>query len=601
MSSASEHAQGRHSGLVPQLSLLTGTVLRSPLGSALAMLLAAVFVVVAVTAYAQILLNRWNKPFYDALSRRDMADFVRELGVFALIAGSLLVLNVGQRWLVETLKLNLRAALVGELLDAWLAPRRAFWLAAGGSMGVNPDQRMHEDARKLCELSADLGVGLLQASILVVSFVGVLWALSSHFVVHLAHFDIAIPGYMVWAALLYAGVGSLISYWVGRDLIQRNAERYAREADLRFSLVRVNEHLDGIALAVGEADERRRVQVDLNAVLDATRRLVSGLTHLTWVTAGFGWVTLVAPILVAAPLYFTGSLSFGGMMMAAAAFTQAQSSLRWFVDNFSLIADWRASLLRVAAFQRALAGTQQGHHGDSRITYSEGAPRLLVLERLEVQTQRGLERLEEPHVEVRSGERVLIVGERGTSKTQLFRALAGLWPWGTGSITRPGDEPILYFPRGAPYLPRGTLQEALVYPAGVESFTESDCAHALTRLGLARLVPLLHEIRRWDRDLSEDEQLSLAFARVLLHAPDWLVIDDTFGALERETLEHVVDVFGHELKATAVIHIGSPNTRDPWRSRELRLVCSPGHSAPQEAHDPSRRRHAGAPHAGRRH
>jgi putative ATP-binding cassette transporter len=269
-----------HTGLVAQLSLLTGTVRRSPLGRPLAALMAGIFIVVALTAYAQIRLNSWNQPFYDALSRRDLSDFTRELGVFAVIAGSLLVLNVAQRWLVETLKLKLRAALVGEMLDDWLSPRRAFWLAASGSIGVNPDQRLHEDARKLCELSADLGVGLVQASILLVSFVGVLWLLSSHFVLHLAGREFSIPGYMVWAALGYAGLGTLVSYWVGRGLIQRNAERYAREADLRFSLVRVNEHLDGIALAAGEADERRRVQVDFAEVLEATRRLVSGLTNL---------------------------------------------------------------------------------------------------------------------------------------------------------------------------------------------------------------------------------------------------------------------------------------------------------------------------------
>jgi putative ATP-binding cassette transporter len=570
----------RHSGLVAQLTLLTGTVRRSPLQRALAVLLGVIFVVVAVTAYAQIQLNRWNQPFYDALSRRDMRDFLRQLLVFGVITGSLLVLNVAQRWLVETLKLKLRAALVGELLAAWLSPRRAFWLAASGSMGVNPDQRMHEDARKLCELSADLGVGLLQASILLVSFVGVLWVLSSHFVVHVAHRDIAVPGYMVWAALLYAGLGSLVSYWVGRDLIHRNAERYAREADLRFSLVRVNEHLDGIALASGEGDERRRVQVDLDAVLNATRRLVSGLTHLTWVTAGFGWVTQVAPILVAAPLYFTGGLSFGGLMMAAAAFTQAQSSLRWFVDNFSVIADWRATLLRVASFARALQAAEGEHPADSRITYGEGAARMLVLDGLAVQTPGGLERLTESHVEVRAGERVLIVGERGTSKTQLFRALAGLWPWGAGSIILPAGEAILYFPRGSPYLPRGTLEDVLVYPADAARFKPGQAAGALQRLGLARLLPLLHEVRRWERELSDDEQLSLAFARVLLHAPAWLIIEDIFGGLERETLEHVVDVFAHELRNTAVIHIGSAETDDPWRGRVLHLMRAGAPRAP---------------------
>jgi vitamin B12/bleomycin/antimicrobial peptide transport system ATP-binding/permease protein len=580
IASAAARAEAAQSRLVPQLMLLARTLATSPLGHTLISLLACTFVVVAATAYTQILLNRWNQPFYDALSRRDMADFLRQLGVFGLIAGTLLVLNVAQRWLGETLKLRLREALVGDLLEAWLMPRRAFWLASSGTMGVNPDQRMHEDARKLCELSADLGIGLLQASILLVTFIGVLWVLSSRFTLHLGGRDLAIPGYMVWSAMLYAGTGSALSYWVGRGLIHRNAERYAREADMRSTLVRVNEHLDGIALAAGEADERRRVQLDLTAVLAATRRLVTGITSLEWVTAGFGWITLVAPILVAAPMYFGGALSFGGMMMAAAAFTQAQSSLRWFIDNFRNIADWRATLLRVASFQRALLTTDMEHRSGSRITYAEGEPALLTIERLEVESLGGSEMLKERHVEMRAGERILVVGERGTSKTQLFRALAGLWPWGAGRIIRPPGEPILYFPRGTPYLPRGTLEEVLAYPLAVDSFGPGAYAHALARLGLGRLEPLLKETRRWDRELTEDEQLSLAFARVLLHAPAWLIIDDTFGALERETLEHVIDVFGHELEHTGVIHLGSAETRDPLRSRVVHLVkCPPGQPA----------------------
>ena len=254
--------------------------------------------------------------------------------------------------------------------------------------------------------------GLLQSSILFGSFAGVLWVLSSAFSFRIAHHDYAIPGFMLWAAIIYASAGSLVSYWVGGNLINRNAERYAREADLRFSLVRINEHLDGISLAGGEEDERRRVEMHLSNVLAATRRLVTGLTNLTWVTAGFGWVTNVAPILVAAPLYFTGKISFGGLMMAAAAFTQAQSSLRWFVDNFSTIADWRATLLRVASFRQALTHAAEccmtsraasaTIDGDAGTHQHRGAGDRLARRRRHAASERS--------VELRAGERVLIVG-----------------------------------------------------------------------------------------------------------------------------------------------------------------------------------------------
>src|SRR5271156_214471 len=466
---------------------MSRTIFGSPVGKTLMLLVAVIILVVAATAYGQIRLNGWNKPFYDALSRRDLRDFLYQLGVFFLIAGFLLALNVAQRWLVETLELKLREGLVLSLLQDWMLPRRAFWLANAGTMGVNPDQRIHEDARKLCELSDDLGVGLLQASILFFTFAGVLWGLSNDFIFRFGDRDYAIPGFMVWTAVAYASAGSLLSYLVGRGLIGRNAERYAREADLRFSLVRVNEHVDDISLAEGEGDEKRRIALHLRNVLAATRRIVMGHANLTWVTAGFGWVTIVAPILAAAPLYFSGKVSFGGLMMAAGAFSQAQSSLRWFIDNFSSIADWRATLQRVASFRHALLATHEPSGFESRIVYSEGESGAISIDDLEIVSTANCDRLKETRVVVRSGERVLILGAPGTGKTQLFRALAGLWPWGSGHIARPPGEQIFYLPRGTPYLPRGTLREVLAYPLKPESFSATAYTRALYRLRVERL------------------------------------------------------------------------------------------------------------------
>ncbi|MGC1522299.1 MAG: ABC transporter ATP-binding protein/permease [Steroidobacteraceae bacterium] len=558
-----------------QVGLMVGSISRSPAGKAVMLLSAAIVVVVAATAYGQIRLNDWNQPFYDALSRRDLRDFLFQLGVFFVIAGFLLALNVAQRWLVETLELTLRKGLVLSLLRDWMLPRRAFWLANAGPMGVNPDQRIHEDARKLCELSADLGVGLLQASILFFTFAGVLWGLSKSFVFRVGEWDYTVPGFMVWAAILYAGAGSLMSYWVGRGLIGRNAERYAREADLRFSLVRVNEHVDDISMAEGESDERRRIELHLRNVLRATRRIVMGHANLTWVTAGFGWVTIVAPILVAAPLYFSGKVSFGGLMMAAGAFSQAQSSLRWFIDNFSAIADWRATLLRVANFRHAVSASHEPRGYESRIEYAMGGPGEILIENLEIVSAANADMLKETRAVVKSGERVLILGAPGTGKTQLFRALAGLWPWGAGRVTRPSGEQIFYLPRGTPYMPRGTLREVLAYPSKAESFGEAAFARALYRLGLERLAPLLDTTHRWDRELSQDEQLCLAVARILLQSPPWVLIDGTFGLLDDDVLDLIVDVFATELERTGVIHIGGPAQAHPLFTRSLHLVKAP--------------------------
>jgi vitamin B12/bleomycin/antimicrobial peptide transport system ATP-binding/permease protein len=575
ISGTASEGEAAHLGLARQIGLMVRTIFGSPVGKTLMLLVAVIIVVVAATAYGQIRLNGWNKPFYDALSRRDLRDFLYQLGVFFLIAGFLLALNVAQRWLVETLELKLREGLVLSLLHDWMLPRRAFWLANAGTMGVNPDQRIHEDARKLCELSADLGIGLLQASILFFTFAGVLWVLSNDFIFRVGDRDYTVPGFMVWTAIAYASAGSLLSYWVGRGLIGRNADRYAREADLRFSLVRVNEHVDDISLAEGEADERRRIELNLGNVLAATRRIVMGHANLTWITAGFGWITIVAPILAAAPLYFSGKVSFGGLMMAAGAFSQAQSSLRWFIDNFSSIADWRATLLRVANFRQALMITHEPRGFESRIVYSEGEPGAISIDDLKIVSSANADMLKETKVVVRSGERVLILGAAGTGKTQLFRALAGLWPWGAGHITRPTGEQIFYLPRGTPYMPRGTLREVLAYPLKAESFEEGAFKRALYRLGLERLAPLLNATHRWDRELSQDEQLCLAIARILLQSPPWVLIDGTFGTLDDDVLGLVTGVFTDELQRTGIIHIGGPAQAHPLFTRVLHLMKAP--------------------------
>ena len=566
--------------VISQMEMMIRALWASPARNAILVLTGLACAVVVATAYGQVRLNRWNQPFYDALSRHQFGEFAMQLGVFCVIAGSLLLLNVAQRWLGEMLKLKLREGLVDDLVGGWMQPRRAFYLSSAGPIGINPDQRMHEDARHLTELSGDLALGLVQASALLVSFVGVLWAISSGFVLRIDGVAFKLPGYMVWAAVLYAGSASLLTYWAGRRLIPDNANRYAREADLRYTLVRVNEHIDAITLAGGEADEARRIELDLAAVLAAMRRLVTGLTRVTWVTAGYGWFTLVAPILVAAPLYFTGNLSFGGLMMAAAAFTQLQSSLRWFVDNFSTIADWRATLLRVASFRRAVLEAAEPHPAEGRIELIESAPGTasdassIRMEHLEIASPSGCVKLQEETVEVKPGERVLVVGDLGAGKTLLFRALGGLWRWGTGRIVRPRGEELYCMPR-TPYLPPGSLRDALAYPSPAERFAEPFYENALTRLGLKRLIPRLDETHRWDHELNEDEQQAVAFARLMLHAPHWVIVDGAIDSLDVETRERVIDLLGQELARSGIIYIGRTEPKQNFFSRVLHLINDP--------------------------
>lgn len=564
--------------LLPELGVMLRAFWTSSIRTKFALLATAIILIVAMTAYGQIKLNEWNQPFYDALARKDWQEFVNQLLRFAKIAIALLVLNVVQAWLNQTIKIKLREGLVLDLVGEWLKPGRAFRLSTL-PIGINPDQRLHEDARHLTELSTDLGIGLLQASILLLSFVSVLWALSSGFVLHVGSTTLAIPGYLVWAAVFYAGSASLLSYLVGRRLVGLNAERYGCEADLRYGLMRVSEHIDAITLANGEPDEKRRINIDLAKVLGAMRSLAWGQTRLTWVTAGYGWIALVAPIGAAAPAYFSGSLSFGGLMVTVGAFNQVQSSLRWFIDNFSVIADWRATLLRISSFRRAVAQDDEERDGVNRIQLAQGEPGNYRMNRLTMFVADGSTRLREEGAVIGAGEKVAIVGERRSGKTLLFRALAGLWSWGSGQVTRPKDETIMYMPR-APYLPPGNLREVLAYPAPVSSFKADAYEMALKEVGLAGLLPALDEARRWDRELNDDDQQALAFARLILQKPAWIIMDEVLDSVSGEPRRRLVRILREDLKQSGVIHIGRSEGHDQVFTKTFHLTFARRTSEP---------------------
>ncbi len=581
-STATSVAGEVEAGLLSQLRVIGDIYWISPVRNRLILMILGVFSIIIVTSAGQVLLNRWNVPFYDSLSRRDFPAFIDQLMVFFGIASVLLVLNVAQTWLNQMTRLKLREGLTRDLVGEWLQPRRAFKLSNSGPIGVNPDQRLHEDARHLSEMSTDLGFGLLQASILLISFIGVLWTFSSGFVFNVYGYSFSIPGYMVWAAIIYAASASWLSWLVGRKLIKFNADRYQKESELRFSLMRVNEHIDAISLYRGEADENRRIGFDIDSLLAAIRLLVTALTQLTWVTSGYGWITIVAPILVAAPVYFAGNLSFGGLMAAIGAFNQVHDALKWFVNNFGAIADWRATLLRVTSFRQAVQATDVRNSVEQRIKFTESGSNEIVLDSLKITAPRATVRLKEKKAVVKEGERVLITSEPGIDRTLLFRAIAGLWPWGAGTVSLPPDTNILFMPR-LPYFPPGTLREAMSYPVGKDGFSDEELMSALHDLGLTRLETMLDFHTRWDRELSDDEQQSLAFARLKLHKPSWVVIDEALDGMEDDAYQRVTAVLRDHLAKSTVVHIGREDKNDHVFAKILHFVSDPsGHGLEEE-------------------
>ena len=519
----------------------------------------------------QVKLNAWQGDFFDALEQRDLEAFGKQVLVFLVVVAGLLTLVVAETWLREMLEVRLREWLTHDLLDRWLAPKRAYFLALTSDIGVNPDQRMQADALRLTQFSVSLSIGLLRASLLLVSFLGVLWLLSSEVVFALGESSFTVPGYLVWCALAYAFVGSWLTWRIGRPLIAINAERYAHEAELRFALVRISECAEAISVHGGEMDERRALDRPVDRVVQVTRRLANGLARLTWITSGYGWLALLVPILVASPGYFHGTLSFGELMMTIGAFNQVEQALRWFVDSFPQIADWRATLLRVVALHDALPKLEALGHETSRIRFVQRPSAAVAFEDLSVILPDGCIGLDRPWVELAPGDRLLITGEPGADKSVLFRAMAGVWPWGGGTVHLPPREAVMFVPQRS-YLPIGSLRDNVTYPAASKRFDDDAVCTALDRVGLGHLIPALDREKRWDKELSPEQQQRLVLARVLLHRPQAVFFDEIMSAFDDERDLLTLSIFERELADTTVVNIGGGLAHHSFYNRTVRLI-----------------------------
>lgn len=557
-----------------ECATLLACLLRSPHRLRVILLTFGIATVLIGNMVGQVKLNEWNGSFFDALAQRNVAALLHQLLIFLGIVAALLGFVVAQTWMQQMLKVRLREWLTHHLLNQWLVPGRAYRLGLAGQIGVNPDQRIEQDTRQFTELSAGLGVGLFQATLLLVSFISILWALSNQLVFAFGGLHFSIPGYMVWCAAIYALVGSLLTWRVGRPLIDLNADLYAREAELRFALVRANESAESIALCGGERDERRQLDANVHRVIGTMRQLSGALSRLTWITSGYGWIAIVVPIVVAAPGYFSGSLSMGGLMMVVGAFNQVQSSLRWFVDQFPAIADWRATLQRVSAFKAAVEKVDAIDKATETINLVRHPDNKLAFDSVSVLLSDGRVVISDATVEVQPGERVLIVGESGAGKSTLFRALAGLWPWGAGTIRSPEPSSMMFMPQ-RPYIPLGTMRAAITYPDPPTAFATAAVAAAVKRVGLAELLPALDSEARLDKNLSLGQQQLIAFARMILHAPTWVFLDEATSALDEVSQRRVMSIFDHELSRATVLSIGHRPGLEHFHSRVLHLRRTP--------------------------
>ncbi len=559
---------GESDSIIAQFGELWHIILDPHAKRALMKLGGAIAFVIALNAVFQIKLNNWQGSIYDAIGRKDFSVFVHEIGVFLVIVTILLCLGVTQTWLHELLKVRLRQAVTYDLLDEWLKPRRVFQLKQSGDISANPDQRIQDDARRLSELSIDLSVGLVQSSFLLIAFVGVLWELSAQVKFSIGGQEVIIPGYMVWASIAYSAFGSAITWLVGRPLIKAHTDLRAKEAKFRFALVRVSESADEIALLGGEREERGFLEGPVNDLLATMRHIANRLAGLTWVTGGYGWLAIIAPLLLAAPGYFGGSLTLGGLMMVVGGFYQVQTALRWYVDRFPAIAEWRAMLSRISSYRSALERLPAPGSALKKIHYEAGG-HVISTENLKV-AWNGDPPLRVGDFKIEPHERVLIQATPKSGKSTVHKTLAGLWTRGSGTVRVPSHEDMLFLPQ-PPYLPMGSLLNALSYPDPANRFSEGDAKAALERVGLERLASNLNKVKRWDKELTLEERRRLILGRMLLHRPQWVVQDESIYELDEETRKTALSILGAELKQTAVLSIGRHYPDDTFYQRVLNL------------------------------
>ncbi|WP_188967127.1 ABC transporter ATP-binding protein/permease [Neoroseomonas lacus] len=560
--------------------------------------------VVALTiaqVIVQMRFNTWNRDFFNALDKRDSGAFRQQIMVFLMLAAASMAAAVYQLYLKQLLQLGWREWLTRRFSEGWLHDGRQYQLEAGAAEADNPDQRIAEDVRVATELAIEFTVGLLISASMLVAFVGILWSLSGPLDIVLAGYNVHVAGYMVWAAVLYACIGSGLTWLVGRPMVGLNVRRTTAEADFRFGLTRAREGGESIALIRGEADERRGLTLLFGEVRDAVRNLMRSQRNLMWLTSAYGTLAMIFPTVVAAPAYFAGAMTLGGLMQVGAAFGQVQAALNWFVDSFPRIAEWRSAVSRLVAFQDALDDLEAVATDPTQPTIvmeelAADAPHRLELDALEIAFIDGTTVIADAFAVIEPGERVLIKGESGTGKSTLFRAIGGLWPWGGGRIVTPPRTDMAFLPQ-RPYLPLGTLAGTLCYPASPDDFEPQAKVDALTQVGLGHLTERLAEDQRWDRVLSLGEQQRLAFARLLLQKPAWIFLDEATAALDEPNQDAMMTLLTEALPNSAIVSIGHRPGLEAFHTRTLTLEKREGgarfrRAAPRVVSDRTKRRRA---------
>ena len=535
-------------------------------------LLGAVIALELLIVAINVMLNQWNNRFYNALQERNWDNFVWELLFFCALAAAFIVLAVYKLYLNQWLQIRWRRWMTRQYLDRWLANANHYRMQLLGDAADNPDQRISEDINLFIDRTLTLTVGLLSAIVTLFSFIVILWTLSAAAPLLLFGTSFVIPGYLVWAALLYAMVGTALTHLVGWPLVGLNFRQQRFEADFRFNLVRVRENSEQIALLRGESDEREQLLNRFGRVVGNFLQIMLRTKKLTFLTASYTQVATIFPFIVISPAYFAGTIQLGGLMQTASAFTSVQTALSFFVDAYRQLAEWRAVIARLDGFDVAVESAQAAAIAKPGIEVVPHTGKDAIrIDDLVVRLPQGGTLVAADDLVIAAGERVLVTGSSGAGKSTLFRAIAGTWPFGAGTIHVPRGAKVMTLPQ-RPYFSIGTLAAAVTYPAEPGTFSTEVLAEVITAVGLPALAGRLTEEAHWNRMLSLGEQQRLGIARAILQAPDYLFLDEATASLDESAEAAIYRLLDERLPHTTIVSIGHRSTLSAFHGRGIALV-----------------------------
>ncbi|AJQ29586.1 ABC transporter ATP-binding protein/permease [Pelosinus fermentans] len=517
--------------------------------------------------YIFVLINEWNNTFYNTLQNHDKDGFVSAIGTFCILAASHIIVAVYVLYLQQFLEIKWRRWLTAEYLQTWLHKRAYYQMQLLDHHTDNPDQRISEDLKLFVNLTLGLSIGLLKAAVTLFSFMFILWNLSGSLTIPIGQTQVTIPGYMFWVAIFYSVAGNWLTVKIGKPLVDLNFSQQRYEADFRFSLIRLRENSESIALYGGEVQEQAKLTERFQMVFDNFKAVMLRQKKLTWFTSGYGQIAIIFPLVVAAPRYFSNQMQLGGLLQISGAFGKVQDSLSFLIESYSSLAQWQSVVKRLLGFNQAMNRVE--HIADQKVigvTY--GADPSLHVHQLQIDLPNGEELLKDLQLTIHKGDSLLIMGPSGCGKSTLMRTLAGIWPFGQGSVRIPAEQKLLFLPQRS-YLPLGTLRDSVLYPYKEDFAADEKIRSVMEHCKLEDLVDKLDQVEDWSHVLSFGEQQRIAFVRAILQQPDWLFLDEATSAIDEITEAHLYQLLHSQLNYTTIISVGHRNTLVNYHKRKL--------------------------------